>query len=96
MPQSFLEHSPFHSYLVPGMILLLANGALSLFVLYLAMRRRKGYGWWVAVQGCVLCGWIGAEVAMLRIAVWPHYLYAAIGLALIALGLALTREARAD
>jgi len=94
MPQSFLEHSPFHSYLIPGIILLLANGVLSFFVLYRAIQRWAGYGWWVALQGCVLCGWIAVEVAMLRIAVWPHYLYGCIGLLLIGSGLALRREGR--
>jgi hypothetical protein len=33
MPQSLLRYSPFHSYLIPGIILLLANGILSLWVL---------------------------------------------------------------
>jgi hypothetical protein len=42
MPQTSLQHSPFHSYLVPGIILLLANGLLSLWVLWLTMRRRPG------------------------------------------------------
>ena len=35
MPQSLLRYSPFHSYLVPGIILLVANGLLSLWVLWL-------------------------------------------------------------
>jgi len=95
MPQSLLEHSPFHSYLIPGIILLLANGALSLFAFWRTVRQRAGYGRWVALQGCVLCGWIAVEVIMLRFAIWPHYLYGAIGLLLIGSGLALAREARA-
>jgi hypothetical protein len=91
MPQSLLRHSPFHSYLLPGIILLLANGLLSLWVLWLAVRRHPGYGWWVAVQGCVLLGWLAVEVAMLRLAVWPHYLFGAVALVLVATGLALAR-----
>jgi hypothetical protein len=94
MPQSFLVHSPFNSFLIPGIILLLANGVLSLFVLVETVRRRNGYGWWVALQGCVLCGWIGVEVAILRMAIWPHYFYGAIGLALIVAGCALARACR--
>jgi hypothetical protein len=91
MPQSLLRHSPFHSYLVPGIILLVANGLLSLWVLWLAMRRHQGYGWWVAAQGCVLLGWLAVEVAMLRLAVWPHYLFGAVALVLVVAGLALVR-----
>jgi hypothetical protein len=33
MPQSLLQYSPFHSYLIPGIILLAANGLLSLWAL---------------------------------------------------------------
>src|ERR1035437_5646956 len=75
MPQSFLQHSPFHSYLIPGIILLLAHGVFSFFVLYATVRLRSGYGCWVAFQGIVLAGWIAVEVAFLRFAAWPHYFY---------------------
>lgn len=94
MPLSFLQHSPFHSFLIPGIILLVSNGLLSLLIMVAAIRRSSRYGWWVAFQGCVLTGWISVEVAMMRLAAWPHYIYWGLGLVLIALGLALTREAR--
>ena len=35
MPQSLLQYSPFRSYLVPGIILLVANGLLSVWSLWL-------------------------------------------------------------
>jgi hypothetical protein len=92
MPLSLLEHSPFHNYLIPGIILLMANGFLSLWVLYISARRRQGYGWWVAFQGCVIAGWIVVEMIMLRMAMWAHYVYLAVGIALILLGLALKRD----
>lgn len=94
MPMSLLDHSPFHSFLIPGIILLLSNGLLSLAIMVMAILRSSHYCWWVALQGCVLTGWITIEVIMMQTAVWPHYLYWGIGLLLIALGLALTREAR--
>ena len=59
----------------------------------LAARRHPGYGWWAAVQGSVLSGWLAVEVAMLRLVVWPHYLYGAVVLALVVTGLALARTA---
>jgi hypothetical protein len=94
MPLSFLDHSPFHSFLIPGIILLVSNGLLPLAIMMAAMRRSTNYGWWVAFQGCVLTGWITVEVIMMRVAAWPHYIYWGLGLALIALGLALTRGPR--
>jgi uncharacterized membrane protein len=65
---------------------------LPLLIMIAAIRRSRGYGWWVAFQGCVLIGWISIEVWMLRLAAWPHYLYWGIGLLLIVCGLAATRE----
>src|ERR1035441_10041746 len=72
MPISFLDHSPFHSFLIPGIILLVSNGLLSLAIMIAAIRRCAHYGLWVAFQGCVLTGWITVEVVMMRVAAWPH------------------------
>ncbi|MDR3726348.1 MAG: hypothetical protein P4K86_04825 [Terracidiphilus sp.] len=94
MPLSLLEHSPFHTFLIPGIILLLANGVLSLVVLVAAARRWPRYAWAVALQGCILTGWIVVEVILLHLLIWAHYVYGAIGLALIVLGLVLARESR--
>jgi hypothetical protein len=96
MPLSLLDHSPFHSFLIPGIVLLLANGVLSFVALYQLVRRRNGYGFWVSFQGCVVSGWIVIEVIMIRAVAWPHFFYLAVGLILIASGLALTRETSSE
>jgi hypothetical protein len=88
MPQKLLQHSPFHSYLVPGIILFLANGLLSFWVFWLTVRKHPGYGWWVIVQGCVLLGWLIVEMVMLRLVAWPHYFYGAVALVLMVAGIA--------
>jgi len=92
LSQSMLRYSPFHSYLIPGIVLLVANGLMSLLVLHAAKRRWPGYGLWVAFQGCVNTGWMVVEIWMLRVISWPQYLYLVVGLVLIASGLVLTRE----
>lgn len=94
MPQNLLQHSPFHSYLLPGAILLLSNGVSSLVIFLMALRRSAHYGLWIALQGCVLAGWISVEVLMLRFVIWPHYFYWAVALALILCGLALRGDER--
>ena len=91
MPQSLLQYSPFRSYLVPGIILLVANGLLSLWVLRLAVGKHPGFGWWVIAQGVVLLGWLIVEAVMLRLMVWPHYLYGAVAIALVISGIAIVR-----
>jgi hypothetical protein len=95
MPQSLLQHSPFHSYLIPGVILLGCNGLLSLWVLGLTVRKYSKYGWWIGVQGCVLAGWLIAEIAMLRLVVWPHYLYGVVALVLMISGVVLSGSSAA-
>ena len=75
MPLSLLVHSPFHSWLIPGMILFVANGLLALFVLLLTLRRGPRYGLWSALQGFMLLGWLVVECAYLRTVIWPHYFY---------------------
>lgn len=94
MPQSFLRYSPFHSYLIPGIILLVANGLLSICVLWLTLAKHSGFGWWVIAQGCVLLGWLVVEVAMLRLLAWPHYFYGAVAMALVIAGIAIVRYGR--
>jgi hypothetical protein len=95
MPLSLLEHSPFTNFLIPGIILLTANGLLSFVVLALLLRRSALYAWWVVLQGCVLAGWITIEVAMIRAAIWAHYVYWAVALVMILCGWLLRNDAPA-
>ncbi len=92
MPLRLLEHSPFRSYLIPGLILLAGNGLLSALVLMLALRRTNGYGWWIVLQGCVITGWIAVQVLMIRVVIWAHFVYLAIGLVLVLCGWLLRNE----
>jgi hypothetical protein len=92
IPVSVLQHSPFHSFLVPGILLLVSSGLLGTVVFVLALVRARAYGWWVGFQGCVLFGWITIEVILLRTVVWLHYVYWGLALILIASGWVLRRE----
>ena len=95
MPLSLLEHTPFHSWLVPGIVLLTANGVLGLWVLGLVLAHRRQDGLWTIFQGCVLLGWLTVECVLLRTVIWPHYMYGAVGLALILLGALLRHDSHA-
>ena len=94
MPQSVLQHSPFHSFLIPGLILLGMNGLLCAYVFFLALMRRSGYGLWIAAQGCILLGWLVVECVMIRMVIWPHYVYGAVALLLIATGFILRSDTK--
>jgi hypothetical protein len=92
MPLSLLDHSPFHSFLIPGLILLFANGITSLVIAIAAFRKLNGYGLWVAFQGCVLFGWITIEVFLIRAISWAHFVYWAVAVLLIVTGLMTRRN----
>ena len=92
MRLSLLEHSPFTSFLVPGIILLTANGLLSFTVLVLVLRKIDHYCWWIVLQGCVMAGWITIQVLMIRAVIWAHYVYWITALVLIGCGLMLRNQ----
>ena len=89
IPPSVLAHTPFHSFLIPGILLLVSQGLLGVVVLGIAIFCKRGYGWWIGFQGCMIFGWITAEVILLRTVVWLHFVYWGLGLILIATGWAL-------
>src|SRR5260370_22528816 len=94
-PLSLVGLPRFHSFLTPGMILFTANGVLSLVIFVAGLRRAKGYGNLVVLQGFVIAGWITVEVILMQAVVWPHFVYWAVGLVLIVCGLILRRDRRA-
>ena len=94
MPLSLPDHSPFHSFLIPGIILLVTNGLVAIVVFVAALRRMESYENLVATQGVVISGWITVEVIILRAVAWPHYVYWAVGVVLIVCGLALRGDRR--
>lgn len=91
MPLTLLRYTPFHTFLVPGLLLLIAIGLLPIYVLVQFRSRNPRRGHWVTLQGCVLLGFMISECLLLRMLIWPHYLYAAIAVLLIAFGLILRR-----
>jgi hypothetical protein len=93
MPLSLLDHSPFRNFLIPGLILFMLNGVLSLVIAIPVVRKTRNSGPWVALQGCVILGWITVQVILIRGVGWPHFVYWGTGLVLMACGWVLYRGA---
>jgi hypothetical protein len=92
MPLSFLQHSPFDNYLIPGMILFTANGLLSITTVVLIFMKLPQAGKWVAAQGIILSGWIIIQMLMLQIFYPPlHLTFLLIGLMLLLLGILMSK-----
>jgi len=87
----WLKHSPFDSYLIPGFVLLLANGLFGLFVLWQVLSGRKSAAFYVLIQGCLLTGWILIQILMLQSVYFLHYISGSVGLVLIISGFLMWR-----
>ena len=86
MPLSFLEHSPFKDYFIPGIILFAVNGLFCLAAMIWTIFQWKHYTWLILIQGALLTGWIIIQVIMLREISYLHYIYGGIGLILLWIG----------
>lgn len=91
MPISLLEHSPFSSYLIPGVILLVVNGFLSFTTLYFLWAHYKYSGYMVCLQGVLLTGWILIQIIMIQTLATLQVVFGIIGLVFILIGVLLQR-----
>jgi hypothetical protein len=95
VPLALLEHTPFTSFLIPGLLLGVVVGGTSLACAIFAWRRSIA-----AVDATILAGgtltvWIVAEAALMRGVHALHGLYGGLGLALLALGVHAAWRSRA-
>jgi hypothetical protein len=92
MSLDWLKHTPFHDYLIPGIILLIANGIFSVGVLIAIILRIRLVTWLIMAQGTVLLGWISVQVLMIKIINFHHFVFVSIGIVLIITGWQLKRQ----
>ena len=65
MSTSLLDGSPFHDYLIPGLVLMLVLGVLPL-VASVGLWLRRRWAWYAAfVVGCGLMIWILVEITII-------------------------------
>ena len=98
IPIEMLDGTPFSDYLIPGIILLFANGFLSLVIAVLTIKKTKHYPWFIILQGCVLIGWLTAELILNKEFFYPiiHYPLYSIGILLIVLGFIIEKRKGPD
>jgi hypothetical protein len=95
MPLSYLQHSPFKTYLIPGIVLFIANGVGSLVVLGLMVARSPYYPAGVIAEGFILGGWISIQMLMLQTANPLQLTFTTVAVLLIASGLGLLKLKKA-
>jgi len=64
LPLELLDQTPFHNFLVPGILLGFFNGILGLLFAIQVIKRHRLQAWMVMFQGGVLMTWLTAEVIM--------------------------------
>jgi len=74
-PPDMLAGSPFHDFLIPGMILFLVNGVGQLVAGVLTLRHHRWSGYIGAVFGFGLMIWIFVQVNMIGGGHWLQYTY---------------------
>lgn len=87
LPLDMLVGSPFETYLMPGLILLIVLGAFPLVVCY-GLWQRKRWAWWGALLVSIaLIIWIGVEIAMVGYHSDPplQLIYGIVGIVLLIL-----------
>lgn len=93
LPLSYLEHSPFTNYLIPGIFLIVVNGAFSFVTLAALLFNNQVYPVLVMVQGGLLCSWIIIQMALLKMFYAPlHATFLVIGACLFGCGLYLRKS----
>lgn len=89
MPIAFLETSPFPSFTLPGLILVIVVGGTQALAAGLLVARRESSLLWSAIAGFGMLIWIFTEVVLIREAAWLQVLYFVTGAMQLTLVLAL-------
>lgn len=89
MTTEILRGTPFHDFLVPGVLLLFANGVLPTIVVVAALWRVPWASWGHLVVGCTLMGWIACQIALVGYLSPLQPIYFAIGATIAVLALLL-------
>jgi hypothetical protein len=80
MPLSILSSTPFHSFLIPGVVLSIVVGGLNAIALLMCLFKKPFQYRWAMAGGVVLVLWILAQLSMISGFHWLQLLYLGIGL----------------
>ncbi|WP_159466987.1 hypothetical protein [Dyadobacter sp. 3J3] len=101
MPLSMLSPSPFHSFLLPGILLFLVLGVFPLFLIYALIQKVDSpfaehfnlfkdmrWPWSFSIyQAFALIVWIQVEMVLLHAVHWLHTFYVFYGVAMLVVAL---------
>lgn len=85
MPKTFLDHSPFSSFLPPALILLVVVGGTQAVAAVQLIFKASSSLLWNATAGFGMIVWITVELMMVQQFTWLQILYFGTGIAQLAL-----------
>ena len=91
IPLSYLQHSPFKNYFIPGLVLFITIGLGCMLTAFFAIKNFNFYPQLLFVQGCILLGWIVIQMLMIQDVNWLHIVCGFSALAWMAIGLQLVK-----
>ncbi len=91
MSAEYLRYSPFSDFFLPGLILFICNGVLSLVAIAFVLMSHRYALWAVLLQGAILVGWIAVQVLMVRDFQALHAVMLGTGVLLAVCGVALRK-----
>ena len=94
LPAGWIESTPFGSYTVPGLYLLLMNGFGMLVVAGLSVLRHWTAPWLTGVLGVGLIAWIAVEVVVMPETMVLTWVFLAVGFVMGFVALFWLRESR--
>ena len=92
MSTTYLSHSPFSTFIIPGITLFVVNGLLNIVVAICCINKYKYYPSLIIVQGLLLSGWIIIQVLFVKDFNSLHLIMLLIGAYLFASGLFLKKK----
>ncbi len=91
-PDGWIEATPFGSYLLPGLYLLLVNGAGMLLLAALSVMRHWVAPWLTGILGTGLVIWIGVQLVVMPEFSFLQAIFGAIGVVLMGVSVAWLRR----
>jgi len=91
-PLGLMAQSASAHALLLGIVLFGAVGVPGVWALWVNLRHEPTSGFWSALEGVVLLGWLTAECLFSHTLLWLHYVYGALGLFLIFSGIVLSQS----
>jgi hypothetical protein len=92
MTTNYLAHSPFSTYLIPGITLFVVIGLLNILIAFLCLKKYKHYPLLIIIQGVLLLGWIILQVFWVRDFNALHLIMLFIGLLLLVSGMVMQKN----